>query len=279
MDIDPYLKVQHIREGSPMSADDTAPDTSERYTAAYSGKQQSNLRSGERQVRTLMTRILMLDEDVGETKDLQYFLQEQGFWVDVASPGVFNGAQESLGGYALLILDVMTGRSNGFDVLRRIRTSSTLPVLVFTALCGDADRITGLELGADDYVVKPCTPREIAARIRAILRRTSGAGAEVDVLRSGCLTMWPGQRRAEWLGKPLSLTSTEFNLLEVLLHDAGRPVSREELSKRALGRPPARYDRSIDVHLCSVRRKLGVLADGRPLIQAVYFRGYQLLKE
>ncbi|MDB6084084.1 MAG: chemotaxis protein CheY, partial [Gammaproteobacteria bacterium] len=129
---------------------------------------------------------------------------------------------------------------------------------------------------------KPCTPRELVARIRAILRRTQTSGAFDPPGRpvvSGGLTMWPEQRRAEWLGRPLELTSTEFSLLEVLLRHVGHPVSKADLSLRALGRPHARHDRSIDVHLSSIRRKLGTQSDGRSLIQAVHRRGYQLLKE
>jgi DNA-binding response OmpR family regulator len=184
--------------------------------------------------------------------------------------------------HAIVVLDVMMPQVNGLDVLRRIRKQSTLPVLMLTARGDDVDRITGLELGADDYVAKPCTPRELVARVRAILRRTQPSSEPDDagdVLASGGLTMWPQQRRAEWLGEPLSLTSTEFSLLEVLLRYVGRPVSKQDLSAHALGRPHTRHDRSIDVHLSSVRRKLGALPDGRSLIQAVHRQGYQLLKE
>jgi DNA-binding response OmpR family regulator len=182
----------------------------------------------------------------------------------------------------MAVLDVMMPRLNGLDVLRRIRALSTLPVLMLTARGDDVDRITGLELGADDYVAKPCTPRELVARIRAILRRmqtgTESGGGDAALAASG-LTLWPHQRRAEWLGESLALTSTEFSLLEVLLRHAGRPVSKQDLSARALGRPYTRHDRSIDVHLSSIRRKLGLLADGRSIIQAVHRQGYQLLKD
>jgi DNA-binding response OmpR family regulator len=170
------------------------------------------------------------------------------------------------GNYAIVVLDVMMPRLNGLDVLRAIRRESTLPVLMLTARGDDADRVTGLELGADDYVTKPCTPRELAARIRAILRRTtpgSAPGRAAGSLTCGALTLWPEQRRAEWVGEPLVLTSTEFSVLELLLRHAGRPVSKADLSEHALGRPLTRHDRSIDVHVSSVRRKLGLLADGR----------------
>jgi DNA-binding response OmpR family regulator len=233
-----------------------------------------------------MTRILLIDDDAKLTALLGDYLAAEGFSVSIENDGPRGAAEALSGGYAIVILDVMMPRLNGLDVLRTIRALSTLPVLMLTARGDDVDRITGLELGADDYVPKPCTPRELVARIRAILRRiqpVTESGLESDqgdaVLVSSGLTMWPHQRRAEWLGESLRLTSTEFSLLEVLLRHAGRPVSKQDLSARALGRPHTRHDRSIDVHLSSIRRKLGLLADGRSIIQAVHRQGYQLLKE
>lgn len=144
----------------------------------------------------------------------------------------------------------------------------------------DLDRIVGLEPGADDYVPKPCLPRELAARLRAILRRSEQAGEQSNApLVFGALCLRPDQRRVEWAGTPVDLTSTEYNLLEILARQAGRPVSKGDLSQQALGRPLARFDRSIDVHLSSIRHKLGRLADGRSCIQTVYRKGYQLIRE
>ena len=140
----------------------------------------------------------------------------------------------------------------------------------------------GYLLGADEYVTKPCTPRELTARIRAILRRSQAAphdSSGLAPLAVGQLTMWPEQRRVAWAGAHLELTSTEFNLLEVLVRHAGKPVSKNQLSELGLGRPMARFDRNIDVHLSSLRRKLGSLADGRSCLQTVYRLGYQLIKE
>jgi len=179
------------------------------------------------------------------------------------------------------VLDVVMPRMSGIEALTRIRQVSRIPVLMLTAKGDDADRIVGLELGADDYVPKPCTPRELAARIRAILRRTQAddtAGGPVAI-ESGPLKLFPRQRRAEWGDKPLDLTSTEFNLLEALARHAGRPVSKEALSEYALGRPLTRFDRSIDVHVSSIRRKLGMLPDGRSWIQTVVRQGYQLIRD
>jgi two-component system OmpR family response regulator/two-component system response regulator CpxR len=154
-----------------------------------------------------------------------------------------------------------------------------VPVVMLTAKGDDMDRIVGLELGADDYVPKPCLPRELAARLRAILRRTQPADVASGPIAVGALTVFPEQRRVEWSGAPVDLTSTEFNLLETLARSAGRPVGKAALSEQALGRPLVRFDRSIDVHLSSIRRKLGTLPDGRSCIQTVYRQGYQLIKE
>ncbi len=173
-------------------------------------------------------------------------------------------------------------RVNGIEALRRIRAhDSRVPVLMLTAKGDDVDRIVGLELGADDYVPKPCTPRELVARIRAILRRArleEPSSSPSDPLTAGLLTIWPEKRGAEWNGVSLELTSTEFNLLEVLVRNAGRVVSKKELSEQGLGRPLARYDRSIDVHLSSIRHKLGS-GEGRSPIQTVRGIGYQYVKE
>jgi two-component system, OmpR family, response regulator len=227
-------------------------------------------------------KILLVDDDVELLDMLKVYLEREGFEVTGTSDPETGVAAALSGDYDLAILDVMMPRMSGIEVLSRIRMSSRIPVLMLTAKGDDADRIVGLELGADDYVPKPCTPRELVARVRAILRRTHAAdeGEEVPaVIESGGLKLFLRQRRAEWHGKPLDLTSTEFNLLGALARAAGRPVSKDSLSEQALGRPLARFDRSIDVHVSSLRRKLGTLADGRSWIQTVVRQGYQLLKE
>lgn len=228
-----------------------------------------------------MTKVLLVDDDVELAGMLREYLEQEGFDVTAAHDGEAGVAEALSGQYAIAVLDVMMPRLNGVEALRRIRMKSAMPVIMLTARGDDMDRVVGLELGADDYVPKPCTPRELTARIRAILRRTQGAQVEGEpaVLAVGALVMWPGQRRAEWEGKPLDLTSTEYNLLEVLAREAGRPVSKSTLSEQGLGRPLARFDRSIDVHLSSIRHKLGTLADGRSCIQTVYRLGYQLIRE
>lgn len=226
-----------------------------------------------------MTSVLLVDDDVELAEMLGDYLAQDGFLVSTLHDGL-SGVEAALSGnFAIVVLDVMMPGLSGIEVLRRIRASSAMPVVMLTAKGDDMDRIVGLELGADDYVPKPCQPRELAARVRAILRRTvpvvEPASAPIII---GELCIRPGQRSVEWAGAVVDVTSTEFNLLEVLARHAGRPVSKNELSEQALGRPLVRFDRSIDVHLSSIRHKLGLLPDGRSCIQTVYRQGYQLIR-
>lgn len=225
-------------------------------------------------------RILLVDDDVELVELLRDYLEREGFAVTAAHDGIAGAALALSGEHELVVLDVMMPGIDGIATLGLIRSGSSLPVIMLTARGDDLDRIAGLELGADDYVPKPCSPRELAARIRAILKRSSGQVAAMpSVIVSGSLTVWSAQRRAERDGKALELTSTEFNLVEVLARNAGRPVSKAELSEEALGRALTRFDRSIDVHMSSIRQKLGNLADGRSCIQTVIRKGYQLVVE
>lgn len=228
-----------------------------------------------------MTRVLLVDDDVELSAMLREYLQQEGFETMTVHDGEAGVSEALSGRHAIVVLDVMLPRLSGVEALRRIRQRSRVPVLMLTAKGDDVDRIVGLELGADDYVPKPCTPRELVARLRAILRRaeaseTLGAAGPVFV---GPLTLWPEKRSAEWEGKAIELTSTEFNLLVLLAQNAGRVVSKEELSEQGLGRPLTRFDRSIDVHIASLRQKIGKLPDGRSFIQTVRGIGYQFIKE
>jgi len=230
----------------------------------------------------MKSKVLLIDDDIELVGMFKEYLEQEGFDVKAVHDGEAGTIEASTGAYAIAILDVMMPRMNGLETLRRIRTNSQLPILMLTGRGDDTDRIVGLELGADDYVAKPCTPRELTARIRAILRRAQSVPADsgnTSAIVVGQLTMWPEQRRATWAGAKLELTSTEFNLLEVLARNAGRPVSKNTLSEQGLGRPLARFDRNIDVHLSSLRHKLGTIADGRSCLQTVYRLGYQLIKE
>ncbi len=228
-----------------------------------------------------MPKVLLVDDDVELSDLLREYLQREGFDTDAVHDGDSGVARALDGGYDIVVLDVMMPGLDGVEALRRIRLASRVPVLMLTARGDDVDRIVGLELGADDYVTKPFTPRELAARLRAILRRArpAEAGAADEPLAAGPLSLWPGKRLAHWHGETLSLTSTEFSLLEVLARQAGRVVGKAELSEQALGRPLARFDRSIDVHVSSLRQKLGQRGDGRSWIETVRGRGYQFLLE
>lgn len=211
------------------------------------------------------------------------FLRAEGFDVDCVHDGR-TGLQTALSGsHDIVVLDVMMPQINGIDVLRQLRQECQIPVIMLTARGDDVDRVVGLELGADDYVPKPCNPRELAARIRAILRRTGqekpASVPGVHLLEIGRLSLRPAQRRAEWDGHLLDLTGAEFNLLEVLLRHAGQIITKQDLSSQALGRPLARYDRSIDVHISNLRQKLGNLADDRSPIQTVRGVGYVWIVE
>lgn len=231
--------------------------------------------------RNDMTPILIIDDDVELAGLFSDYLQQEGFAVTTAANGI-DGLQQALSGrFALIVLDIMLPDIKGTEILARIRRESRLPILMFTAKGDDVDRIIGLEAGADDYVPKPCTPRELVARIRAILRRTEAVvpgNAHADPVRAGPLQMWREKRQAFWRGRELELTSTEFELLLTLALHAGEVVDKNTLSQSALGRPLARFDRSIDVHMSSIRHKLGPQADGRSYIQTVRGKGYQLVR-
>ncbi|OBS09433.1 response regulator transcription factor [Acidihalobacter prosperus] len=223
-----------------------------------------------------MNRVLLIDDDEELCEMLAEYLEAEGFEVAAAHNGE-EGAQQALAGDAdAVVLDIMLPGQSGLESLRQIRQQSLVPVIMLTAKGDDVDRIVGLELGADDYLPKPCNPRELVARLRAVLRRAT-PGMARDMLQVGDVTIRSAERVAEWAGERMALTSTEFNLLETLARQAGRVVSKEELSERVLGHPLSRYDRSVDVHVSNLRRKLGQLPDGRSPIQTVRGIGYQLV--
>jgi DNA-binding response OmpR family regulator len=205
-------------------------------------------------------RILVIDDDVELCTLVTEYLRPEGFQVDTAHDGKTGLSRALSGEHMLVVLDVMLPGLNGFDVLRKIRDGSRIPVLLLTARGEDVDRIVGLEIGADDYLPKPFNPREMVARIRAILRRSQGKGKDAqipEVIRVGDVELDPGTRAVLHRGKPVELTSVEFDLLQVLLREAGRVVTREALVDEVLGRKFSPFDRSIDMHVSKVRRKLG----------------------
>jgi len=220
-------------------------------------------------------RLLLADDDEELCEMLRAYLGGEGFDVDLAHDGDAALEQALSGDYDLIILDVMMPQRTGFDVLREIRRKSQVPVLMLTARGGDVDSIVGLELGADDYLPKPCNPRVLVARVRAVLRR---GGAEVEEgardLAIGDIELRRGSRRVFQNGQPVTLTSTEYSVLSVLIEAAGRVVGKDALSEQALGRKLVRYDRSLDMHISNLRKKLGPLPGGVERIQTVRGVGY-----
>nr|WP_321461916.1 response regulator transcription factor [uncultured Cohaesibacter sp.] len=226
-----------------------------------------------------MTSVLLVDDDSELTTLLKEYLVEEDFRVYTAEDGRTALKFLSQHSVDIIVLDIMMPQMNGIELLQRIRKTSTVPVLMLTAKGDDADRIAGLNLGADDYVTKPCSPGELLARLRAIMRRVERILPPMESLQAGNLILHSGKRSAEWNGKPLELTGTEFNLLEVLARSAGQLISKQDISKQAFGRPLTPYDRRIDVHISSVRQKLGKRSDGQSWIQSVRGQGYQLIRE
>lgn len=223
--------------------------------------------------------ILIIDDDLELGEMLTEYLEPEGFAITVAVRGD-TGAELALHRpFSAIILDVMLPGLNGFEALKKIRTASQTPVIMLTAKGDDIDRILGLEIGADDYLPKPFNPRELVARLRAILRRSSTADPEDELTQIQCrsLLVSPGSRRAAVNGEALDLTSTEFSVLELLAREAGRVVSKEQLYRSALGRPLTPYDRSLDMHISHLRRKLGE-CDSSLQIHTVRGTGYQLEK-
>ena len=201
----------------------------------------------------------MIDDDVELCSLVSEYLRPEGFQVESAHDGNSGLTRALSGEHALVVLDVMLPRLNGFDVLRKLRDISRIPVLLLTARGEDVDRIVGLEIGADDYLPKPFNPRELVARIRAILRRTRGKGETPvpEAIKVGDVELDPATRSVLHRGKAVELTSVEFGLLQVLLREAGRVVTREALVDEVLGRKFSPFDRSIDMHVSKVRKKLG----------------------
>jgi DNA-binding response OmpR family regulator len=221
-----------------------------------------------------MDRLLLIDDDAELSKLLMRFLAHEGFEIEWAPGGLPGIERARANDYALILLDVMMPDAGGFDVLRRIRQRSRTPVLMLTARGDTHDRVLGLELGADDYLPKPFDPAELAARIRAVLRRAAPQWPSTSTVLVGDLALDPGARGVRRNGAPLDLTSVEFDLLAALLRSPGSIVTREDLVRNVLGREFSPYDRSIDTHVCNLRRKLGPLPEGGERIKGVRGAGY-----
>ena len=229
-----------------------------------------------------MSHILVIDDDIELCELLADYLKPEGFRITSVHDGE-NGLRAAISGagrYELIVLDVMLPGMNGFEVPRRLRSERDTPVLMLTARDEEKDRIAGLEMGADDYLPKPFNPRELIARARAILRRTKEPSHErvspspPEIVCVGDIEMDIGTRVVRREGERVELTSAEFACLEMLLREAGRVVTRERLAEGVLGRALTPYDRSVDVHVSSLRKKLGHRSGEIERIKTVRGFGY-----
>jgi two-component system response regulator CpxR len=220
--------------------------------------------------------LLLIDDDQELCELASEFLRQEGFDVTTEQDANAGLAAALSGQHSLVVLDVMLPRLSGFEVLRQLRARSAVPVLMLTARGEDVDRIVGLEMGADDYLAKPFNPRELVARIRAILRRAAaqaaGSGGAPLVLDD--VELDPGARSVRREGHSIALTAIEFDMLAELLRHAGQVVGREALSREVLGRPFVPFDRSVDMHVSNLRRKLGPHSGGGERIKTVRGSGY-----
>lgn len=217
--------------------------------------------------------ILMIDDDQELCDLLGSWLADEGFSLTSVHDGA-EGLEAALtGDYEAIVLDMMLPSMNGLEVLRALRQSINTPLLMLSARGEPVDRILGLELGADDYLAKPCDPRELVARLRALLRRSSPA-SDGPILEVGDLRMETASLLCWQDDELLPLTQTEALILRELLEHSGQLVDRQTLSRQALGKPLGPYDRSLDMHISNLRRKLGLYPDGRSRIQSIRGRGY-----
>ncbi len=229
-----------------------------------------------------MNRLLIIDDDHGLVNLLKRFLEGEGFRVEAAYDHASGLSAALAGEHELIILDVMLPGGSGFELLKSLRQQSSVPVLLLTARGEAVDRILGLEIGADDYLAKPFDPRELVARVRAIFRRTREPVAPEghdETLAVGDINMSMATRTVTCRNVPVDLTSVEFNVLELLLRHAGSVVTREQLAEVALGRPLNTFDRSVDVHVSRLRKKLGGSSTAEDLIRPIRGIGYFLAAE
>jgi DNA-binding response OmpR family regulator len=223
-------------------------------------------------------RVLLVDDDRELCQMLTEYLSAEHFEVKSVHDGGDALHELQTNSFEILILDVMLPSVGGFDVLRKLGASYTTPILMLTARGDDVDRIVGLELGADDYLSKPFNPRELVARLRAILRRASNRSRNTvpDELIVGPITLHTGTHQVHVQGNAVALTGAEFRVLELLMRSAGQVISRDAMTEQALGRKLVAYDRSIDTHISNLRRKLDLPAGKNPEIKNVRGSGYTL---
>jgi two-component system OmpR family response regulator/two-component system response regulator CpxR len=229
-------------------------------------------------------RLLLVDDDVELCELLGDYLRHEGYDIDYAHNA--SEALRRLEGsypYSLMVLDVMMPGQSGLELLQQLRPRVQLPVIMLTGRGEEIDRILGLEMGADDYLGKPCNPRELLARIRAIRRRSEVAGQQMEfaqkIVELHGIRLDPGLREVRIADAVVDLTSAEFNVLAYLLHNAGRVMTRAQLTERVLHRPLTAYDRAIDVHVSRVRQKLQRAGVAQDLIKTLRGEGYLLVRE
>lgn len=226
-----------------------------------------------------MNKLLLIDDDKELSELLSEYLTSEGFDVAIANDGEAGIQLATQEQYSAIVLDVMLPIYNGFEVLKILRRTHQTPVLMLTAKGDTIDRVIGLEIGADDYLPKPCDPRELVARIRAILRRSAGnesSQAKLEKITSGPLVLHLGNRQVTCNNDDIILTGTEFSVLEILVRHAGQVISKDEMTEQALNRKLTPYDRSIDVHVSNIRKKLTAAGANKELIINVRGAGYML---
>ena len=222
-------------------------------------------------------KILVVDDDSNIAELICLYLVKEGFETEKANNGKEALRQIQRFDPNLVILDVMMPEMDGYETCREIRKQGNTPVIFLTAKGETFDKVLGLELGADDYVQKPCPPRELVARINAILRRSATAWAAAAPVIVGPVTIDPAQRSVNSAAGPIALTGTEFSLFELLARHAGTPVPKEEIYPKVLGRPMGPYDRAIDVHVSAIRHKVSAVIGKKIAIESIRGVGYQLV--
>jgi DNA-binding response OmpR family regulator len=226
-----------------------------------------------------MNKLLLIDDDKELTQLINEYLTAEGFEVDMVHDGQQALEISNFDQYSAIVLDVMLPVRNGFEVLKQLRLKSQTPVLMLTAKGDTIDRVIGLEIGADDYLPKPCDPRELVARIRAVLRRATSntqTHPAIERLTAEKLTLHLGSRSVSWEEIDVPLTGTEFSVLELLVRRAGQVISKDDMTEQALNRKLTPYDRSIDVHVSNIRKKLTQAGANKELIINVRGAGYML---
>ena len=226
----------------------------------------------------LGSKILVVDDDPNVVELVRLYLERDGHEVLIANDGVAGLEMARAELPDLIVLDLMMPRMDGMEVCRTLRAESSVPVVMLTAMVEEDDRLAGLDLGADDYVTKPFSPRELAARVRAVLRRTARDRDNTgpDLLESGRFAVDLRQRTVRVAGTPVTLTPTEFRLIALLVREPGRTFTREQIIDRVFGYDFDGFDRTVDAHMSSLRRKVDAVPGTAKQIQTVYGSGYRL---